>query len=120
MIAASVLVAALDNLRPFVPGPRWLTVGAFGFVHGFGFAGPLQDLGLRGRDLAMPLLGFNLGVEAGQIALVVLLLPLAQRLRAAPGYRRWIVQPGSAAVALLALLWTVERTLAMPLPTPGG
>lgn len=115
LIAVSVLVAALDNLRPFLPGPRWLTVAIFGLVHGFGFAGPLQDLGLRGGDLALPLLGFNLGVEAGQLTLVVLLLPLALRLRATEAYRRWVVRPGSAMVALLALLWTVERALAIPL-----
>lgn len=115
LIAASVAIAALDNLRPFLPGPRWVTVAVFGLVHGFGFAGPLQDLGLRGADLAWPLLGFNLGVEAGQLLVVALLLPLALRLRASDGYRRWIVRPGSAVVALLALGWTLERALAVPL-----
>jgi hypothetical protein len=115
LIALSVLAAALDNLRPFMPGPRWMTVAAFGLVHGFGFAGPLQDLGLRGADLAGPLLGFNLGVEAGQLVVVAVLLPLMLRLRGMPAYRRWIVRPGSALVALLALAWTVERSLALPL-----
>lgn len=115
LIAASVCIAALDNLRPFLPGPRWMTVAVFGLVHGFGFAGPLQDLGLRGTDLALPLLGFNLGVEAGQLLVVALLLPLALRLRASEGYRRWIVRPGSAVAALLALGWTLERALALPL-----
>ncbi len=115
LIAASVCIAALDNLRPFLPGPRWVTVAAFGLVHGFGFAGPLQDLGLRGTDLALPLLGFNLGVEAGQLAVVAVLLPLALHLRATDVYRRWIVRPGSAVAALLALGWTLERALALPL-----
>lgn len=119
LIAASVFVAALDNLRPFVPGPRWITVGAFGLVHGFGFAGPLQDLGLRGADLAWPLLGFNLGVEAGQLIVVAVLLPLALRWRAAGWYRRWVVRTGSAVVALLALAWTVERAVAIPLLSLG-
>lgn len=115
LIAASVCIAALDNLRPFLPGPRWMTVAVFGLVHGFGFAGPLQDLGLRGSDLALPLLGFNLGVEAGQLLVVAVLLPLALRLRASDVYRRWIVRPGSALAALLALGWTLERALALPL-----
>lgn len=115
LIAASVCIAALDNLRPFLPGPRWVTVAAFGLVHGFGFAGPLQDLGLRGADLALPLLGFNLGVEAGQLLVVAVLLPLALHLRATDVYRRWIVRPGSAVAALLALGWTLERALALPL-----
>ena len=70
LIAASVLPAALDNLRPRLPGPLWPLVSLFGLVHGFGFAGPLQDLGLREGHLLLPLLGFNLGVELGQLALV--------------------------------------------------
>ena len=115
LIAVSVFVAAVDNLRPFLPGPRWITVAAFGLVHGFGFAGPLQDLGLRGAGLAVPLLAFNLGVEAGQMLLVVVLLPLALAARRAAAYRRWIVRPVSALVAVLATAWTLERALALPL-----
>lgn len=115
LIALTVLLAALDNLRPFVPGPRWLMVGAFGLVHGIGFAGPLKDLGLRGAELILPLLAFNVGVELGQLAVVVLLLPLALWLRRAGIYRRWIVPGGSGAIAVLALLWCVERSLAVQL-----
>lgn len=115
LIALTVLLAALDNLRPFVPGPRWLMVGAFGLVHGIGFAGPLKDLGLRGAELLLPLLAFNVGVELGQLAVVALLLPLALWARAAPAYRRWIVPGGSGAIAVLALLWCVERSMAVQL-----
>ena len=115
LIALTVLLAALDNLRPFVPGPRWSMVGLFGLVHGVGFAGPLKDLGLRGAELVLPLLGFNLGVELGQLAVVALLLPLALALRSARAYRRWIVPGGSSAVAALALVWCVERSLAVSL-----
>jgi len=110
-----VLVAAIDNLRPFVRGPRWLMVSVFGLVHGFGFAGPLQDLGLRQGALALPLLGFNLGVELGQLALVALLLPLATALRGARWYRLAVVRGGSAAVATLAFTWTLERSLSLHL-----
>lgn len=120
LIAFSVVVAAIDNLRPFLPGPRWGVVAVFGLVHGIGFAGPLQDLGLRGEALAWPLLAFNFGVEAGQLIVVALVLPLAARVRAAPAYRRWVVRPGSALVALLALVWTAERALAIPLLPAGG
>ncbi|MGD9831202.1 MAG: HupE/UreJ family protein [Piscinibacter sp.] len=111
LIAASVLLAALDNLRPFLRAPRWMMVSLFGLVHGFGFAGPLQDLGLAQGQLMLPLLGFNLGVELGQLALVALLLPAAIALRRAPLYRRALVPGMSAAVALLALVWTLERSL---------
>lgn len=115
LIALTVLLAALDNLRPFVPGPRWAMVGLFGLVHGVGFAGPLKDLGLRGTELLLPLLGFNLGVELGQLAVVALLLPPALWLRSRTAYRRWIVPGGSGAIAVLALLWCVERSLAVQL-----
>lgn len=115
LIALTVLLAALDNLRPFVPGPRWTMVGLFGLVHGVGFAGPLKDLGLRGGELVLPLLGFNLGVELGQLAVVALLLPGALLLRSAAVYRRWIVPGGSSAVAMLALVWCVERSFAVQL-----
>lgn len=115
LIAISVLVTALDNIRPFLPGQRWGAVAVFGLVHGFGFAGPLQDLGLVQGRLALPLLGFNLGVELGQLALVALLLPLALLLRQARLYRHLVVQGGSAMVALLALGWTLERAFVIEL-----
>jgi hypothetical protein len=111
LIALSVVLAALDNLRPFIPGPRWLMAAVFGLVHGFGFAGPLQDLGLQRGALAWPLLGFNLGVELGQLTLVLLLLPLACWVRAAPGYRLGVVSTGSGGIAAVALVWLAERSL---------
>jgi hypothetical protein len=80
-----------------------------------GFAGPLKDLGLRGSELVLPLLGFNLGVELGQLAVVALLLPPALWLRERSAYRRWIVPAGSSAVAALALVWLAERSLGLSL-----
>jgi hypothetical protein len=109
LIAASVFVAAVDNLWPFVKGPRWLMVSFFGLVHGFGFAGPLQALGLSRSNLAVPLFGFNLGVEIGQLAIVALLLPLACWLREARFYRLAVVRGGSTLVAGVAAMWMVER-----------
>lgn len=111
LIAASVLVAAVDNLWPLLPGPRWPIVSVFGLVHGFGFAGPLQDLGLRQGQLALPLLGFNVGVELGQLALISLLLPLACAFRRERLYATAVVRGGSAGIALMALAWTVERSV---------
>jgi hypothetical protein len=115
LIAASVLVAALDNLWPIVRGPRWIMVSVFGLVHGLGFAGPLQDLGLRRGELMLPLLGFNLGVELGQLALVAVLLPLAISLRGMRWYRLAVVGGGSMAIAGLALVWTLQRSLELEL-----
>ncbi|WP_458233121.1 HupE/UreJ family protein [Roseateles sp. P5_E8] len=115
LIALTVLLAALDNIRPFVPGPRWAMVGLFGLVHGVGFAGPLKDLGLRGAELVMPLLGFNVGVELGQLAAVAVLLPVALLLRGQAAYRRLIVPGGSSAIAALAFVWFAERSLGLSL-----
>lgn len=109
LIALSVLVAALDNLWPLLRAPRWIVVFGFGLVHGFGFAGAMQDLGLSRQDLAWPLLGFNLGVELGQLMLVAAVLPLAFILRRTALYRQAVVLPGSLAIAVLALLWLYQR-----------
>lgn len=109
LIALSVLVAALDNLWPLLRAPRWIVVFGFGLVHGFGFAGAMQDLGLSRQDLAWPLLGFNLGVELGQLMLVALVLPLAFWLRRTALYRQAVVLPGSLAIAVLAALWLYQR-----------
>lgn len=109
LIALSVLFAALDNLWPLLRGPRWIVVFAFGLIHGFGFAGAMQDLGLARQDLAWPLLGFNLGVELGQMMLVATILPLAFWMRRTTHYRRGVVLPGSLAIMVLAATWLYER-----------
>ena len=109
MIALSVLIAALDNVKPWLPLPRWSMAALFGLFHGFGFAGPLQDLGLRGSALVVPLFGFNLGVELGQLAIAAVVLPWLLLMRKHPTYRRWVMPAVSIGVALLALVWLVER-----------
>jgi hypothetical protein len=109
LIAASVAIAVLDNIHPILPAPRWMVVFAFGLVHGFGFAGALQDIGLEGENLAWPLLGFNLGVELGQLMLVALILPPAYLLRRTRFYRYGVVLPASLLIAVLSLIWLIER-----------
>ena len=109
LIALSVLLAALDNLFPLLHAPRWIVVFAFGLVHGFGFAGALQDLGLSRSDLAAPLLGFNLGVELGQLALVSVTLPIICLLRRTALYRWAVVGMGSMLIAGIAFIWLIER-----------
>ncbi|MEY4907172.1 MAG: hypothetical protein RL260_890 [Pseudomonadota bacterium] len=110
LIAVSVVFTAVDNLRPMLaPHHRWRLTLVFGLVHGFGFAGALKDLGLGGGSLAASLLGFNLGVELGQLSLVALFLPLAWWARSTRFYQRGVLVGGSSAVALIALAWVVER-----------
>ncbi len=108
-IALSVMLAALNNLWPVVHARRWAVAFAFGLVHGFGFASVLADLGLPSGALLLALVGFNLGVELGQLMIVSAFLPLAFALRRTWTYRRIILDGGSAAIALIAAVWLVER-----------
>ena len=108
-IALSVVLAALNNLFPVVANGRWIAAFGFGLLHGFGFAGALQDLGLPTQSLALSLAGFNLGVESGQLAIVLPFLPLAFLLRSTWTYRRLVFGGGSFAIAAIASVWLVER-----------
>ena len=110
-IALSVVLAALNNVWPLVHGRRWAVAFGFGLIHGFGFASVLADLGLPRDALLLALVGFNVGVELGQLAIVAAFLPVAYALRRTRMYRRVIFLGGSAAIALVALVWLVERAL---------
>ena len=110
-IALSVVIAALNNLYPVIRGRRWMVAFCFGLIHGFGFASVLLDLGLPQGALALALVGFNLGVEAGQLVIVGLFLPLAFALRRTWFYRAVVMTGGSGAIVVIAALWFVERSL---------
>jgi len=110
-IALSVVAAALNNLLGWAALRRWQLAFAFGLVHGFGFANVLLDLGLPSDQLAIALGGFNLGVELGQIAIVLLFLPLAWWLRNTLFYRWVVVVGGSLTIAVLGIIWTLQRTV---------
>ena len=110
-IAGSVVLAALNNLRPSFARAAWLAAFAFGLIHGFGFASVLRDLHLPRPTLALGLVGFNTGVELGQLAIAVALLPLMFLGRQTWFYQRVVLPWGSAAVALVAMLWLSERVL---------
>src|SRR5205807_985706 len=107
----SVVLAALNNLFPVVQSKRWVVAFCFGLIHGLGFASVLTDLGLLRGVLALALVGFNLGVEAGQIAIVSVFLPLAYLLRRTWLYRTLVLVGGSVAIIVTAALWFVERAL---------
>jgi len=90
----------------------------FGLVHGFGFASVLADLGLPQGALAVALVGFNVGVELGQLAIVAAFLPLAYAMRRTWFYRRAVLVGGSLLIALLAAIWLVERVFELKLLLP--
>jgi hypothetical protein len=117
VIAASVVAAALNNIWPRVIGRLWMVAFGFGLVHGFGFASVLADLGLPRDALVLALVGFNVGVELGQLAIVAIFLPLAFALRRTLFYRRWIMVGGSLSIVVLAGIWLVERAAGVKLLT---
>jgi hypothetical protein len=108
-IAASVVLAALNNIWPLFHGRRALAAFAFGLIHGFGFASVLLDLGLPSSSLLVSLVGFNAGVELGQIAIVAVFLPLAYLARNTAFYRKAVLVGGSALIAAVSLVWLAER-----------
>ena len=111
VIAASIIVAALNNIFPRVTEGRWRIAFAFGLLHGFGFASVLADMGLPPGARVVSLVAFNLGVELGQLAVVLAVMPLAYTVRASAFYRRTVMQWGSSAIAGLALVWLVQRAV---------
>lgn len=108
-IAASVVLAALNNVFPVFHGRRWMVAFCFGLIHGFGFASVLVDLGLPQGTLALALVGFNLGVECGQLAIVAAFLPVAFALRRTALYQRGVFWLGSLLIAVIAGIWFAER-----------
>jgi hypothetical protein len=114
-IAITVVLAALHNLWPILGTDRWIMAFALGLVHGFGFSSVLGELDLGRGSLVASLMGFNLGVEIGQLALVFLFLPLAFALRRTRSYRRVVLVGGSLAVAAIGSLWFLERAFDLTL-----
>ena len=108
-IAATIVLAAIDNLRPWFPAPRAVVAFLFGLVHGFGFANVLGELDLPAAHFAWALLQFNLGLEIGQLAIVATLASLLYAIRRWPGYRRVVLTGGSCVAIGLATAWFVER-----------
>jgi hypothetical protein len=108
-IAASVVLAAVNNLIRVLDEDRWTAAFALGLLHGFGFSATLMDLGLPRKNLVLTLFGFNCGVEIGQMCVVAAFLPLAYLARRSPFYRIVGLVGGSIAIAAIASVWLVER-----------
>jgi hydrogenase/urease accessory protein HupE len=124
LIAASIVAVGVENMiRGVEPDRRWPSgwvlirwtlAFAFGLIHGLGFAGALEDIGL-GRDgapLAAPLIAFNLGIEIGQLAIALPLLALLWKLRALPAFARHGSRVASLVIAAVGLVWFIQRLIA--------
>jgi len=110
IIAASIAVVAIENIFfPDYRHVRLLVVFFFGLIHGLGFAGALSAFDLDPTSLVIGLLGFNVGVEFGQLAVIALVFGATFWLTEEKAYRKWVVVPGSALIALMGIYWTIER-----------
>lgn len=113
IIAASIVFVAVENLwlRGRDARFRRVIAFAFGLVHGFGFAGLLAELGVGVEHgaVVVPLLGFNLGVEAGQLLVIVVALPFLLRARRFPVFVKYVQPAASVAVAAMGLTWLIQR-----------
>ena len=115
-IALSICYVGVDNLirRPDSPDRRaWIAL-VFGLVHGFGFASVLREMDLPGHLLGWSLFAFNLGVEIGQLAIVVVVAGVLAVIRHRwPAVGRWLVVGGSIAVIWAGFFWFIERVFAI-------
>ena len=107
-IALSIAYVAAENFWLRDARHRWILTFCFGFVHGFGFANVLRDLGLPSQGLIASLLAFNVGVEIGQVVIVALVFPLILWLSRQRFHER-AVQLVSGIILLFGLGWLVER-----------
>lgn len=112
VIALSIVFVAVENMIVSELKPtRIFLVAAFGLIHGMGFASVLKDLGMPEDKFATSLITFNIGVELGQITVILIAwLLVGKWFSKKPWYKKRIVIPVSAVIAAIALYWTIERT----------
>ena len=108
-IALSIAYVGFENFVLRGPSRRWKLTFAFGLVHGFGFAGALREIALPRADVPPALLGFNAGVELGQLAILALALPLLALLRRRARFASIGVPVLSGVIALAGVCWFVVR-----------
>ena len=109
-IAVTIILAALDNIWPIFPVRRVVVTFFFGLIHGFGFANVLSELNLPTSQFVWALLEFNVGLEVGQLMIVIGATALLFGLRQRAHYPAWVIRGGSFAAILVGVLWLIERT----------
>ncbi len=110
-IAVTIVLAAFDNLRPIFGGRRALVTFLFGLIHGFGFAGVLAELDLPTLHFAWALFQFNIGLELGQIVIVMIATSFLFLMRRRDLYSALVIRAGSYAAMLIGAVWFIERTM---------
>jgi hypothetical protein len=114
LIAVSILVAAAHAVRPVFPGREALIAAGFGLVHGMAFSATLAELDLSGGQLALSLLGFNLGIEVMQLAVVALVLPPLCVLARTRGYH--LLRVAAAGLTAVAAAGWLAARIGFPNP----
>lgn len=115
LIALSIAYVGIENIfaNTFsrkLHRSRLFLVFGFGLLHGLGFAGVLADFGMPDEDFVTALISFNVGVELGQLAVITAaFVAVGLYFRSKHWYRKMIVVPGSAAISVVGLSWTLER-----------
>ena len=108
-IALSIAYVGIENCFGPEPGRRWRLTFLFGLVHGFGFAGALGEIALPPADIPLALLSFNLGVEAGQLAVLSILFPVIWWAWKRPWFERGGLAACSAMISAMGLWWFAAR-----------
>lgn len=120
LVAATVVFAGINNLLPMAHRGLWKLAFFFGLIHGAAIASALLELGLPSDQRVLALFAFNLGVEAAQLTVVGVVLPLSFMFRHSALYRRTVVIPGSVAIASIGLIWLIQRAFAIHLISFGS
>ena len=110
VIALSICYVAAENIIRKEVNYRWVVAFAFGLIHGFGFAGVLQEIGIPSSNFVAALLAFNVGVEIGQILLFLLIMPILYAIHKVVSVEKTKIAI-SAIVFIFGLLWFAERAL---------
>jgi len=114
LIAASIAYVGIENLvQGRSPKWRWLITLLFGLIHGLGFADALREFGIGGAGpgIVLPLVGFNLGVEIGQLSVAAIILPMLWCLRKQPFLMHRLAPVCSVGIVVAGSYWMIERIL---------
>ena len=111
LIALSIVYVGVENFFVKDVDKRWYLTGLFGLVHGFGFAGVLAEIGLPDDSVVSSLLAFNLGVEAGQLLVLLPLLPALYLARKTDGFKAYAIPATNALIVVLGAAWFIERVM---------
>jgi len=114
VIAVSIALAAYHNIRPIFKRD-WMIAFLFGLFHGFGFASVLGEVGLAGEYMLLSLVGFNVGVEVGQIIIIAMVFPVLYFIRNLKIYPRFLIY-SSVLLMIIAFYWIIERVFDVELP----